>query len=113
MTLIIVVNCFTGVSTEDLERALAHVREAKLEGGAVPTHSLRLQDTDLSKLGLAPLAKKQVQEILIQNNELALELDKKEKLLDISQKMGRTLQEELEAVKQRQARRDDAEMTPR
>ena len=84
-----------GVAPEDLERALAMVRDAGRPTVAVastasttPDQSgLRLQDTDLNALGLSPLAKKQVQEILIQNSELIMQLEKTEQLLKIAQKM--------------------------
>ena len=75
-----------GVAPEDLERALGMLRDAgKSAEGA--SGSLRLQDTDLNALGLSPLAKKQVQEILIQNSELIMQLEKTEQLLKIAQKM--------------------------
>ena len=80
------------MAPEDLERALAMVRDAGRPTVAVasttPDQSgLRLQDTDLNALGLSPLAKKQVQEILIQNSELIMQLEKTEQLLKIAQKM--------------------------
>ena len=75
-----------GVAPEDLERALGMLRDAgKSAEGA--SGSLRLQDTDLNALGLSPLAKKQVQEILIQNSELIMQLEKTEQLLKIAHKM--------------------------
>ena len=82
-----------GVAPEDLERALAMVRDAGRPtvamGNTNPNvgSGLRLQDTDLNALGLSPLAKKQVQEILIQNSELIMQLEKTEQLLKIAQKM--------------------------
>jgi membrane carboxypeptidase/penicillin-binding protein PbpC len=79
-----------GVAPEDLERALAMVRDAgrPTVASTTPDQSgLRLQDTDLNALGLSPLAKKQVQEILIQNSELIMQLEKTEQLLKIAQKM--------------------------
>jgi hypothetical protein len=84
-----------GVAPEDLERALAMVRDAgrptvvaNTNPNQSPSQSgLRLQDTDLNALGLLPLAKKQVQEILIQNSELIMQLEKTEQLLKIAQKM--------------------------
>jgi hypothetical protein len=83
------------VAPEDLERALAMVRDAgrptvvaNTNPNQSPSQSgLRLQDTDLNALGLLPLAKKQVQEILIQNSELIMQLEKTEQLLKIAQKM--------------------------
>ena len=87
----------SGVAPEDLERALAMVRDAGRSSAGAGDGSLRLQDTDLSALGLSPLAKKQVQEILIQNSELIMQLEKTEQLLKIAQKMSDTLKAELES----------------
>ena len=88
----------SGVAPEDLERALAMVRDAGRSGaGGAGDGSLRLQDMDLNALGLSPLAKKQVQEILIQNSELIMQLEKTEQLLKIAQKMSDTLKAELES----------------
>lgn len=114
----------TGVPPEDIERALAMLRDTQhgavggarlgLRAGESAAGSLsdvgfgeasaRLQDTDLSKLGLPPLAKRQVHEILIQNNELSMQLDKTESLLKISQRLADTLRAELDATKRREAK---------
>ena len=50
----------TGVSPHDLERALALLRDAAPKESPDDLPSFRLQDTNLSALGLTPLAKKQV-----------------------------------------------------
>lgn len=107
----------TGVSPDDLERALALVRatpaaksgkaQPPADGGGAAARdgasALRLQDTDLSKLGLSPLAKKQVHEVLAQNNELRVALEKAEGLLAIAQRLSETLRAELDAHKRREA----------
>jgi hypothetical protein len=108
-----------GVPPEDLQRALDMLRDTHqvaVGGGRAGQHAFgdpaaaahgeasnRLQDTDLSKLGLSPLAKRQVHEILIQNNELSMQLDKTESLLKISQRLADTVRAELDATKRREA----------
>lgn len=91
----------TGVPAHEIERALKMVRSAAGDGagGAEEGAGLRLADTDLSALGLAPLAKKEVQNILLQNNELIKDLEKTELLLKTQTKIAATTMAELEAVK--------------
>ena len=100
----------TGVSPVDLERALAMVRDANeppapaagsVSAAAMPTAPLKLADTDLNKLGLEPLVKRQVQEVLMQNNDLIMSLEKTEQLLAIAQKTSTLLRAELDAAKAR------------
>ena len=87
----------TGVPAHEIERALKMVRSAVDE--QVDVESLRLADTDLNALGLSPLAKKEVQHILLQNNELIKDLEKAELLLKNQTKLGAALTAELEAAK--------------
>ena len=88
----------TGVPAHEIERALKMVRNAT-DDSSMDASSLRLVDTDLNALGLSPLAKKEVQNILLQNNDLIKDLEKTELLLKNQTKLGAALTAELEAAK--------------
>ncbi|KAL1530447.1 hypothetical protein AB1Y20_001350 [Prymnesium parvum] len=91
----------TGVAPQDLERALNFLRESNaLEKNAgAEEASLRLQPTDLDTLGLTPLARRQVMEILAQNAELIRDVEKAEQLLHNSERMNKMLEEDVKAAK--------------
>jgi hypothetical protein len=95
----------TGVPPQEIERALEMVRRATRENvdtssaTAVAAAGLRLVDTDLKSLGLSPLAKREVESILLQNSELITQLEKTELLLKNQTQLRNVLTAELEAAK--------------